>query len=158
MRPGGPVEWTRLAGLRRSAGVTRQWFCLLDTHSSGPRKGDQMTARTYESLASAAARMGVSVKTVRRRIADGVLPVYRCGRILRLDPNDVDGMFCRYPQLTVAALGSTGRRPARRPGWLRPSLARPRRPSQQFSEAEGGPRNEPATELGIGTSGGCYSL
>jgi hypothetical protein len=38
-----------------------------------------MTARTYESLASAAARMGVSVKTVRRRIADGVLPVYRCG-------------------------------------------------------------------------------
>jgi len=57
-----------------------------------------MTARTYESLASAAARMGASVKTVRRRIADGVLPVYRCGRILRLDPNDVDGMFCRYPQ------------------------------------------------------------
>ena len=38
---------------------------------------DQMTARTYESLASAAARMGVSVKTVRRRNADGVLPVYR---------------------------------------------------------------------------------
>jgi excisionase family DNA binding protein len=73
-----------------------------------------MTTRTYESLASAAARMGVSVKTVRRRIADGVLPVYRCGRILRLDPNDVDGMFCRYPQLTAAALGSTGRRPARR--------------------------------------------
>ena len=77
---------------------------------------DQMTARTYESLASAAARMGVSVKTVRRRNADGVLPVYRCGRILRLDPNDVDGMFCRYPQLTLAALGSTGRRPARRAG------------------------------------------
>ena len=77
---------------------------------------DQVTARTYESLASAAARMGLSVKTVRRRIADGLLPVYRCGRILRLDPNDVDGMFCRYPQLTVAALGFTGRRPARRAG------------------------------------------
>jgi excisionase family DNA binding protein len=73
-----------------------------------------MTARTYESLASAAARMGVSVKTVRRRIADGVLPVYRCGRILRLDPNDVDGMFCRSPRPTVAARGSMGRRPARR--------------------------------------------
>ena len=75
-----------------------------------------MTARTYESLTSAAAQIGVSVKTLRRRIAHGVLPVYRCGRILRLDPNDVDGMFCRYPQLTVAALGSTGRRPARRAG------------------------------------------
>lgn len=64
-----------------------------------------MIARTYESLANAAARMGVSVKTVRRRIADGVLPAYRCGRILRLDPNDVDGMFRRYPQLTAAGLG-----------------------------------------------------
>ena len=74
-----------------------------------------MAARTYESLASAAARMGVSVKTVRRRIADGVLPVYRCGRIMRLDPNDVDGMFFRSPQLT-AARGSTRRRPARRTG------------------------------------------
>jgi len=73
-----------------------------------------MTARTYESLPAAAARLGVSVKTLRRRLAQGFLPVYRCGRILRLDPNDVDGMFCRYPQPTVAALGSTGRRPARR--------------------------------------------
>jgi excisionase family DNA binding protein len=73
-----------------------------------------MTPRTYESLASAAARTGVSVKTVRRRIADGVLPAYRCGRILRLDPNDVDGMFCRYPQLTAAVRGSTSRRPPRR--------------------------------------------
>lgn len=67
-----------------------------------------MTARTYESLAAAAARMGVSVKTVRRRIADGILPVYRCGRIMRLDPNDVDGMFSRSPRLT-AARGSTSR-------------------------------------------------
>jgi excisionase family DNA binding protein len=73
-----------------------------------------MTARIYESLASAAARMGVSVKTVRRRIADGVLPVYRCGRILRLDPNDVDGMFWRYPELTAVARGSTGGHPASR--------------------------------------------
>jgi excisionase family DNA binding protein len=73
------------------------------------REGIVMTARTYESLASAAARMGVSVKTVRRRIADGVLPVYRCGRILRLDPNDVDGMFRRSPRPTVAASHSMGR-------------------------------------------------
>jgi excisionase family DNA binding protein len=73
-----------------------------------------MTRRTYESLASAAARMGVSVKTVRRKIAEGVLPAYRCGRILRLDPNDVDNMFCRYPQLTAATLGPIGRRPPTR--------------------------------------------
>jgi len=73
-----------------------------------------MTTRTYESLASAAARMGVSVKTVRRRIAEGVLPAYRCGRILRLDPNDVDGMFRRYSQTSAAPLGVAGRRTARR--------------------------------------------
>ena len=35
-----------------------------------------MTMRTYESLPTAAARIGVSVKTIRRRIAEGVLPVY----------------------------------------------------------------------------------
>ncbi len=65
-----------------------------------------MTMRTYESLPTAAARIGVSVKTIRRRIADGVLPVYRCGRILRLDPDDVDAMFCRYPQWTALATSS----------------------------------------------------
>lgn len=73
-----------------------------------------MTTRSYESPPSAAERIGVSVKTIRRRIAEGVLPVYRCGRILRLDPNDVDAMFRRYPQWTPAASNSTARRPARR--------------------------------------------
>ena len=73
-----------------------------------------MTARTYESLPSAAARTGISVKTLRRRIADGVLPVYRCGRILRVDPDEVDGMFSRFPQLSMMTSGSTGQRSARR--------------------------------------------
>jgi len=73
-----------------------------------------MTTRTYESLSSAAARMGVSVKTVRRRIAEGVLPAYRSGRILRLDPDDVDNMFCRWPQWTVPAIDPTRRRHLRR--------------------------------------------
>lgn len=70
-----------------------------------------MTTRTYESLPSAAARTGISVKTLRRRIAEGALPVYRCGRILRLDPEEVDGMFLRYP-LAAASLSSM--RPRRR--------------------------------------------
>ena len=74
-----------------------------------------MTIRTYESLPTAAARIGVSVKTNRRRIAEGVLPVYRCGRILRLDPDDVDAMFRRYPQWTPGSeFSSTRRRQARR--------------------------------------------
>ena len=72
-----------------------------------------MTMRTYESLPTAAARIGVSVKTIRRRIAEGVLPVYRCGRILRLDPADVDAMFSRYPSWTSTELGSRGRQARR---------------------------------------------
>ena len=73
-----------------------------------------MTARTYESLPSAAARTGISIKTLRRRITEGVLPVYRCGRILRLDPEEVDGMFHRYPQLSSPSFGPSGRRTSRR--------------------------------------------
>lgn len=73
-----------------------------------------MTMRTYESLPTSAARIGVSVKTIRRRIAEGVLPVYRCGRILRLDPDDVDAMFSRYPRWASTDLSSRGPRPVRR--------------------------------------------
>lgn len=74
-----------------------------------------MTMRTYESLPPAAARIGVSVKTIRRRIAEGVLTVHRCGRIRRLDPDDVDAMFDRYPQWTAAALSSEGCRSGHAP-------------------------------------------
>ena len=45
-----------------------------------------MALRTYESLPTAAARIGVTVKILRRRIAEGVLPVCRCGRILQAVP------------------------------------------------------------------------
>ena len=80
----------------------------------GPERDSAMTMRTYESLPTAAARIGVSVKTIRRRIAEGVLPVYRCGRILRLDPDDVDAMFSRYPQWSTAPRVSTRAGTARR--------------------------------------------
>ena len=38
-----------------------------------PEGDSAMTMRTYESSLTAAARIGVSVKTIRRRIAEGVL-------------------------------------------------------------------------------------
>ena len=49
--------------------------------------------RQYESIQDAASRAGVSVKTIRRRIDDGVLRAYRLGRIIRLDPLQVDRAF-----------------------------------------------------------------
>lgn len=46
--------------------------------------------RQYESVQDAARRASVSEKTIRRRIDEGVLKAYRVGRLIRLDPLQVD--------------------------------------------------------------------
>lgn len=51
------------------------------------------TTTEYLSLQEAADRVGVSVKTLRRRIAEGKLPAYRSGRIIRVRAADVDEMM-----------------------------------------------------------------
>lgn len=43
------------------------------------------------SLAEAAAALGVSVKTIRRRIADGTVHGYRVGRLIRVDMEELRG-------------------------------------------------------------------
>ncbi|WP_097186334.1 helix-turn-helix transcriptional regulator [Ornithinimicrobium cerasi] len=54
--------------------------------------------RHYETLAAAAARTGMSTRTLRRRIADGSLPAYRTGRrIVRVSPDEVDQLMERMP-------------------------------------------------------------
>lgn len=53
--------------------------------------------RTYESLVQAAERTGISVRTLRRHIAAGDLSAYRCGRLIRLDPDEVDQMMVPVP-------------------------------------------------------------
>ncbi len=58
------------------------------------------TRRQFESLTAAAERTGLSVRTLRRRIATGDLPAYRSGcRIIRLDPGDVDRLMRRIPTI-----------------------------------------------------------
>lgn len=53
-----------------------------------------------ESLAHAAERTDVSIKTLRRMISAGKLPAYRFGtRILRVDPDDVDRLLVRVPTI-----------------------------------------------------------
>ncbi|WP_312856201.1 helix-turn-helix domain-containing protein [Nocardioides pelophilus] len=56
-------------------------------------------ARTqYLTLAEAAELMSVSVKTLRRRIADGTLPAYRCGRrVIRVRVADLEQVLHRIP-------------------------------------------------------------
>lgn len=51
------------------------------------------TTTEYLSLQEVADRWGVSSKTVRRRIAEGKLPAYRSGRILRVRAADADQML-----------------------------------------------------------------
>ena len=54
--------------------------------------------REFESLASAAERAGLSIRTLRRRIASGHLAAYRTGsRVIRVDPGDVDRLMVRIP-------------------------------------------------------------
>lgn len=95
-----------MAGARlrkRGSGTSRRSGRAYGAVVSSPRRpvrlgqgrGSRMTAHTYESLPASAVRIGVSVKTLRRRIAEGALPAHRCGRILTLDPHDVDALFHR---------------------------------------------------------------
>ena len=53
-------------------------------------------------LAAGAERLDVSVKTVRRRIAEGLLPAYRVGRLLKVDPADLDRLARPVPTGGVA--------------------------------------------------------
>ncbi len=57
-------------------------------------KEPAMNRKNYETLAEAAERTHVSVRTLRRWIAQGRLNVYRAGpRLLRVDPDDVEAMM-----------------------------------------------------------------
>ena len=62
----------------------------------------QAQTRGMVSLAEAAELAGVSIRTLRRRIADGALPAYRTGpRLIRVHPDDL--LTIVVPMNTVAA-------------------------------------------------------
>lgn len=45
------------------------------------------------TMKQAAERVGCSFSTIRRRISTGELPARRSGRLVRIDPADLDAMF-----------------------------------------------------------------
>jgi len=51
----------------------------------------------FIGLAEAAAYTDLSTKTLRRRIADGSLPAYRTGRLIKIRREDLDGLFRQIP-------------------------------------------------------------
>jgi excisionase family DNA binding protein len=58
----------------------------------------------YRPLAEEAARLGVSVKTLRRRISDGQLAAYRLGHLIRVDPAEVDALLRPIPAAAPRAV------------------------------------------------------
>lgn len=58
----------------------------------------EKTLPVYLSLEEAAEVMSLSVKTIRRRIADGTIPAYQCGRRpIRIRLNVLEAALRRIP-------------------------------------------------------------
>jgi excisionase family DNA binding protein len=58
----------------------------------------EKTLPVYLSLEQAAEVMSLSVKTIRRRIADGTIPAYQCGRRpIRIRLEDLEAALHRIP-------------------------------------------------------------
>ncbi len=52
----------------------------------------------YLSLEQAAEMMSLSVKTIRRRVADGTIPAYQCGRRpIRIRLDELESALRRIP-------------------------------------------------------------
>ena len=58
----------------------------------------ERTLPVYLSLEQAAEVMSLSVKTIRRRIADGTIPAYQCGRRpIRIRLDELEDALRRIP-------------------------------------------------------------
>lgn len=74
------------------------------SNRAGRRQAAGGGPRNYEATRSAADRIGVSEKTLRRWIAEGRLRGYRLGpRMLRVDADEVDALFEVVPTTDPAA-------------------------------------------------------
>ena len=68
------------------------------TNTRIPRVGTDALASRLMSLEAAAAYLGISEKSVRRRISEGSLPAYRMGpRHIRVRLEDVDALLRPIP-------------------------------------------------------------
>lgn len=63
-----------------------------------PRIPRQRVLPVYLSIDDAAEMMSLSTKTIRRRISDGSIPAYRCGRRnIRIRLDELEAAFRRLP-------------------------------------------------------------
>jgi excisionase family DNA binding protein len=67
------------------------------THAR-PRVPRQRVLPVYLSIEEAAEVMSLSTKTIRRRISDGSIPAYRCGRRnIRIRLDELEAAFRKLP-------------------------------------------------------------
>ena len=67
------------------------------THAS-PRVPRQRVLPVYLSIEEAVEVMSLSTKTIRRRISDGSIPAYRCGRRnIRIRLDELEAAFRKLP-------------------------------------------------------------
>lgn len=67
------------------------------THAS-PRIPRPRVLPVYLSIEEAAEVMSLSTKTIRRRISDGSIPAYRCGRRnIRIRLDELEAAFRKLP-------------------------------------------------------------
>jgi excisionase family DNA binding protein len=67
------------------------------THAR-PRVPRQRVLPVYLSIEEAAEVMSLSTKTIRRRISDGLIPAYRCGRRnIRIRLDELEAAFRKLP-------------------------------------------------------------
>lgn len=72
------------------------WHVSLIHRSAGTTMSQRFP--TYVSLDEAAEIMSLSVKTIRRRIADGTIPAYQCGRRpIRIRLDELESALRRIP-------------------------------------------------------------
>jgi excisionase family DNA binding protein len=65
---------------------------------ASPRVPRQRVLPVYLSIEEAAEVMSLSTKTIRRRISDGSIPAYRCGRRnIRIRLDELEAAFRKLP-------------------------------------------------------------
>lgn len=68
------------------------------TTRTNPRSPKPRTLPVYLSIEEAAEMMSLSTRTIRRRISDGTIPAYQCGRRpIRIRLEDLEAALRRIP-------------------------------------------------------------
>lgn len=109
-RRGVGPRWARFNGCGRlyiTVAEARRFLLSATAAGSGPTEGARRRSTPvarhrelpdYVSLEEAAQMMSLSTRTIRRRISDGTIPAYQCGRrAIRIRVDELEAALRRIP-------------------------------------------------------------